>query len=60
MKSYFSTNVFFREYSGQISALRNFTGSKFVLVTSQFCLLWFGMNFCMSYDFSSCFFLRML
>ena len=27
--------------SGQITLLRNFTGSKFVLVTSQLCLLWF-------------------
>ena len=32
--------------------LRNFTGLKFVLVTTQLCLLWFGVNFCMSYDFS--------
>ena len=32
---YFLLTYFFREYSGQISPLRNFTGSKFVLVTSQ-------------------------
>ena len=25
-----------------------------MLVTSQLCLLWFGVNFCMSHDFSSC------
>ena len=30
---------FFSEYSGQISSLRDFTGSKFVLVTSQLHLL---------------------
>ena len=34
------------------SPLRNFTELKFVLVTSQLCLLRFGVNFCMSYDFS--------
>ena len=45
---------FFREYSGQISPLRNFTELKFVLVMSQLCLLRFGVNFCMSCDFSSC------
>ena len=39
--------------------LRNFTESKFVLVTSQSCLLWFGVNFCMSHDFSS-YFLRVI
>ena len=50
----FSLTYIFCEYSGQISPLRNFTGSKFVLVTSQLCLLWFGVNFCMSHDFSSC------
>ena len=47
---------FSREYSGQISSLRNFTGSKFVLVTSQLCLLWFHVNFCMSCDISFVFF----
>ena len=35
-----------------ILELRNFTELKFVLVTSQLCLLRFGLNFCMSYDFS--------
>ena len=43
---------FFGEYSGQISPLCNFTELKFVLVTSQLCLLRFGVNFCVSYDFS--------
>ena len=43
----------FREYSGQIAPSRNFTESKFILVASQLCLLWFGVNFCVSYDFSS-------
>ena len=60
MKSPFSTDVSFREYSGQISPLRYFSGLKFVLVTSQLCLLWFDVNFCMTCDFSSCFFFRML
>ena len=31
----FHGRIFFREYSGQISPLRNFTKLKFVLVTSQ-------------------------
>ena len=35
MKSSSFTDDFFREYSGQISPLRSFTGSKFVLVMSQ-------------------------
>ena len=26
------------------------SGSKFVLVTTQLYLSWFGVNFCMSYD----------
>ena len=39
--------------SRQISPLRNFVTyeSKFVLVTSELCLLRFGVNFCKSYDF---------
>ena len=31
---------FFREYSGQISPLRNFTGLKFVLATIVFTVVW--------------------
>ena len=33
MKSQLSTDAIVSEYSGQISPLRNFTESKFVLVT---------------------------
>ena len=31
---------FFREYSGQIFPLCNFTGLKFVIVTSQLTVVW--------------------